>query len=353
MTCNVCTAPGDCPRFAVLSLALAGFFWLVSPGFSAADEEAPSFEPVLRLVNPEAKDQDDACIWIHPHRPGESTVIASDKSASRLFVYDLDGRLLQSLAAPKPGNIDIRQNVKLGGRTLDLVVVNQRIDGFRLLVYRVDPDSRQLERLDDGNCSTGPNYGGCLFQSGRTGRLYFFCTSESGIVEQHELQAQGDRGVKALKVRTLNIGKCEGAVADDEAGQVYIAEEAKGVWKFGAAPDDPERGTLIARVGEHGMRGDVEGLAIVRGKEGSGMLLVSDQGRSRFQAYQRAAPHRYIGEFAVAGAADTDGIEVSTQNFGGAFPDGVFVCHTDRSPRPLLVVPLGPVRAALARAAKE
>jgi 3-phytase len=334
-----------------LSLALAGFVWLVTPGFSAADDEAPSFEPVLRLINPEAKDQDDACIWIHPQKPTQSTVIASDKSAGRLFVYDLEGKLLQSLAAPKPGNIDIRQEVKLGDRLLDLVVVNQRIDGFRLLVYRVDPASRQLERIDSDHCPTGPNYGGCLFKSARTGRLYFICTSESGLVEQHELQADGDRGVKSLKVRTLKIGKCEGAVADDEFGQLYIAEETKGVWKFGAEPDDPERGTLIARVGDHGLRGDVEGLAIVAGKDGSGMLLVSDQGRSRFQAYQRGASHRFIGEFAIAGAADSDGIDISAADFGGAFTGGMFVCHTDRSPRPLLVVPFGPIRAALNRAA--
>src|SRR5262245_30557730 len=152
---------------ALFPLTLAGFFWLLVPGFVTGDEEPLGFEPVLRLVNPESKDQDDACVWVHPGKRAESTVIASDKSAGRLFVYDLKGRLLQSLVAPKPGNIDIRQGVKFGDRLLDLVVVNQRTEGFRLRVYRVDPASRQLERIDHDDCQTGPNYGGCLYKSAR------------------------------------------------------------------------------------------------------------------------------------------------------------------------------------------
>ena len=336
-----------------LLCTLAASLWLSGLSHVVPAEEAASFAPAVKLVNPAAKDQDDACIWVHPERPAESTVIASDKSAGRVFVYDLEGRLLQSLPATKPGNIDIRQGVKLDGRTTDLVVVNQRTDGFRLLVYRVEPQSRQLERLDDDSCLTGQNYGGCLYKSAKSGRLYFVCTSESGVVEQYELAGIGDRGIKAVKVRTLKIGKCEGAVADDETGQFYIAEEARGVWKFGAEPDDAVEGELVARVGEHGLKGDVEGLAIVRGKVGTGYLLVSDQGRSRFMAYRREAPHQFVREFVIAGAGDTDGIDVSTENLGGAFPGGIFVCHTDRGTRPLLVVPWPQIGAALSGTAHD
>ena len=100
-------------------------------------------------------------------------------------------------------------------------------------------------------------------------------------------------------MRKLTIGKCEGAVADDELGCVYLSEETKGVWKFDAEPDAVSTGTLIAAVGENGLKGDVEGLALTQGANGSGLLLVSDQGRNRFVTYQRQAPHQFAGEFMI------------------------------------------------------
>ena len=82
------------------------------------------------------------------------------------------------------------------------------------MIFKVDPATRQLERLDQKDCTTGPNHGGCLSVSKKNGRTFFVCTSETGEVEQHALLPAGPRGVKTEKVRTLSIGKCEGAVAD-------------------------------------------------------------------------------------------------------------------------------------------
>ena len=41
--------------------------------------------------------------------------IASDKQAGKLFVYDLDGTLIQAVAVKHPGNIDLRYGFPLGG----------------------------------------------------------------------------------------------------------------------------------------------------------------------------------------------------------------------------------------------
>jgi 3-phytase len=330
---------------AKASAVLAMLLGALTVGPLARGAELATFRPAVELAAAQIKDQDDGCIWIHPHEPAKSTIIASDKSAGRVFVYDLDGRLLQAIAVTKPGNIDIRQKVRFAGQPTDLVVVNQRAGGFKLVVFRVDPDSRQLERLDDTACATRPNYGGCLYRSAKTGRLFFVCTSETGAVEQYELKGEGDGKVTAAKVRSLAIGKCEGAVADDQSGELFVAEEKKGVWKFSAEPDGPATGELVVRVGEHSLKGDVEGLALFRpaGESAGGYLLVSDQGRSRFMAYRRQAPHEFVGEFAIEGAVDTDGIDVCSANLGPRFPDGVFVCHTGRTPRALLVTACGKI----------
>ncbi len=338
-------------RQMIVTALLWGALTIGSPARAA---ELTTFRPTLELAAPAIKDQDDGCLWIHPREPGQSTIIASDKSAGRLFVYDLDGRVLQDIALAKPGNIDIRQRVRFAGQSADLVAVNLRAGGFKLAVFRVDPESRQLERLDDAGCTTAPNYGGCLYTSAKTGRLFFVCTAESGAVEQYELKGDAEHKITTAKVRSLTIGKCEGAVADDESGELFIAEEKKGVWKFSAEPDGPTTGDLIVRVGEHGLQGDVEGLALFRpaGESRRRYLLVSDQGRNRFMAYRREAPHEFVAEFAIEGAVDTDGIDVSPANFGPRFPDGVFVCHTGRTPRALLATPCGPIAEFLRTADK-
>ena len=310
-------------------------------------EEILTVIPAAQFATPETKDQDDMCIWVHRNDPVQSTIVASDKSASQIVVYGLDGQVIQKLNIPKPGNIDIRQNVIIDGQPMDLVVVNQRTDGFKLVVFRVDSMSRKLERIDDG-CKTDPNYGGCLYHSKKTGKLFFVCTSDTGTVGQYELRGNGRNQITATKVRDLSVGKCEGAVADDELGMLYIAEEKKGVWKFAAEPDAKVTGTLIASVGEHGLKGDVEGLAIDKSND-RGYLLVSDQGRSRFMAYERETPHRFLGEFSVEGATHSDGIDVSSANLGSTFPDGLFACHTDQSPRAVLVTPWGPIGKALSK----
>jgi 3-phytase len=309
--------------------------------------EIETFKPTMQLVSPEVKDQDDMCVWKHPTHPAQSTVICSDKSSNSVFVYDLAGKLLQRIEISKPGNVDIRQSVRFDGGPIDLVVLNQRADGFKLCVFKVNIETHQLERLDNNQLLTGPNYGGCMYHSKATGRVFFICTSDQGTVEQHELLSDGKGGIRGQKVRSWPIGKCEGAVADDQAAAVYISEEKRGVWKFDAEPDAPTAGTLIAKVGEHGLKGDVEGLAIVSDSKGTGLLLVSDQGANRFAVYQRQQPYNFVGEFSVSGAQDSDGIELSVADFGPQFPQGFFACHTDRVPRGVLLTPWHNILAKL------
>ena len=295
--------------------------------------------PTLLLIADGAKDQDDACIWVNPRDGAQSVVIGSDKSGGKIVVYDLKGRVLQILSVAKPGNIDLRQNVKLDGFAGDLVVVNQRTGGFRLQVYRIDPESRTLERIDGDHVLTGPNYGGCLFHSRATGKLYFLCTSDAGTVEQHEIVGNGKGHVSGQLVRSWPLNKCEGAVADDVTGTFYIAEERGSIWAFPAEPDQPAKGKRIVSVGDHGITGDLEGLAIYRGPDHPACLLASDQGRNRFLMFSLDEPHTLLNEFEVVGAADSDGIDVTSANLGPDFPHGLFVCHTNETPRPLLVTP--------------
>ena len=310
--------------------------------------EEPAPIPSLRqLHNPGAADQDDFCFWVHPQDPSKSTLIASDKSANSIFVYDLTGQLLQQLDVPKPGNIDIRQGVKFSDDTVDVVVVNQRND-YRLRIFRVDAKTRRLEPLDPEPVVTGPNYGGCLTLSRKTGRLSFLCTSESGVVNQYALTSLKPGVVQGKKIRSWTIGKCEGAVADDDAGVFFISEEQTGIWKVGTEVDDPTPGELIAKVGEKDhLDGDLEGLTLLRGPGGTGYLIASDQGLSRFVVFDRQSPHRQLGSFRVQHAVSTDGIDLVSFPLGPDFPEGIFACHTDRSNRAIQLSSWADIRRQL------
>lgn len=320
--------------------ALAVLFSLSSALRSAEEPAAKSIAAIVRCADLNASDQDDMCVWVHPTEPALSTIIASDKEANKLFVYDLEGKAIQTLSAKHPGNIDARYGFPLGKEKVDIIALNQR-DDPKILAYKVVIVTRQLERVDTDAITTGENYGGTLYCSPKTGRFYFVTTSKSGLVEQYELSDDGKGKVQGKKVRSWNIGgQCEAAAADDSAGVIYIAEEKKGVWEVGGEPDDAVPGRVVIPLGQNGLAGDVEGLAIYHLLEGKGLLLVSNQSRDNFKVYRREAAHEFVGTFAIEGAKDTDGLDVINVNLGPRFPNGLFACHSAEENRcPILLTP--------------
>lgn len=310
-------------------------------------DQVPVAEPTLRLTNPQARDQDDLCVWRNHQTPEESLFITSDKAANRLFVYDLEGQLLQSVEVPMPGNIDARYDVSLGGGRVDVVAVNQREQGTKLRVFRVNAKTRSLEAIDGGGIATGPNYGGCLYRSPKDGALYFFTTSKADGCEQIALRDNGQGQLVGEIVRRFEIGKSEGAVADDRAGQVYVAAENEGIWRFDAEPDGATEGTMILSIGDSGLQGDLEGVALTVGDNQIRYLTVSDQGTSTFHVLPLIGG-RETYRFAIEGARDSDGIEVASESFGKWFPEGFFACHSDDPEAcPILITPLPRVLAAI------
>ena len=286
-------------------------------------------KPVLRLLDDNARDQDDMCIWIHPKDPAESRIITSDKKAGLLLVYDLDGATVQSVATPKPGNIDLRYNIPLGGHKVDLVAFNQRREENLIKVCIVDPVDGTLRRVDDGSIVTEPGYGSGLFRSPKDGRLYVIKTfKDDGVVEQVELYDGGDGTIQGEPARSWKIGQCEGVAAHDASGTIFISEEKLGIWALGGEPEDAVPGELVARVGENNLTADVEGMAVLPLSDSEGYLLASNQGVDTFNVYRFGDAFQFIGAFAIEGAEHTDGIAVTGAALGDRFPRGIFTCHT-------------------------
>jgi 3-phytase len=277
---------------------------------------------------------DDPAIWVDPARPERSVVVGSDKKGG-IAVYDLSGRQLQYRPDGDMNSVDLRSGVPLGGRRVTLVTAGDR-DEDTIAVYRLDPASRQLVPVPTEPIELGLRvYGSCMHRSARTGDVAVVVTSKDGKVEQWRLAGDADGRVAARRVRRLDVGgQTEGCVADDRHGALYLGEEDRGIWRYGAEPDAGARRTLVDATGDDGhLEADVEGLALAAGPRGTGLLVASSQGDDSFTLYRRTGRNAYVGRFEIAagGGADavteTDGIDVTTTPLGRAFPTGLFVAH--------------------------
>jgi 3-phytase len=311
----------------------------------AASHSAPCEIRALRETAPvgSAGDAaDDCAVWVHPTSAEDSLLIVTDKQAA-LLVYDLQGRLLQTVEAIRPNNVDLRYGFVLDGERCDIVACSsQEANGIRL--FRVDPRTRLLQDVADGALRGGSAgsaaYGLCMYRSSADGRLYVFITERRGAVRQWELLDLGNGKVGARLVRSLQLDStCEGCVADDELGYLYVAEEKAGIWRFGAEPSSGSDRSAVDLIGGNAaLQADLEGLALYRMADGQGYLIASVQGSSSYAVYSRQGLS-YLGSFrivdgeSVDGTSETDGIDAVSAALGRDFPSGLFVAQ-DASNRP-------------------
>lgn len=313
-------------RLVILFLLISGFI------YSQTD-----ITPVLTLEDPQSSDQDDMCIWVHPN-PSLSTVIASDKAANKLFVYDLNGNTLQTISVPgQPGNIDVRYNFSLSGQLVDIVGYNDR-ENTKVVLYKVNPSDRTLVQVANFDAGEWPReiYGFCLYRSPNDGKHYAIASGKKSQMRQWELVDAGNGTIEGIEKRTWMNGPddlTEGLVADDETAKLYAANEGHGVYKYDADPNDPNPvGDLIAPTGSHGLTPDVEGITLYYAANGQGYLLVSSQGSDDFKVYERVEPHNFVMTFTVHGTGNTDGIDVTNVSMGSMFPEGIFAAHSGTRP---------------------
>lgn len=287
---------------------------------------------------------DDPAVWVNRRDRAASAVIGTDKKGG-LAVYDLAGDQLQYLPVGKVNNVDVRSDLdretsfQLGGRAVSLVTAGNRSSNS-IGVYVIDPQTRHLRDVAARVLRTGISvYGSCLYRSPRTGTFFAFVNSKRGEVEQWELFERGSGEVDARKVRSFDVGtQTEGCVADDDLGHLYIAEESRGIWKYGAEPTDGTARALVAATSPTGpLRKDVEGLTLAYEADGTGYLIASSQGDSSYAVFRREGRNAFVKSFRVVRGAgvdstrDTDGIDVTTEDLGPAFPRGVFVAQDGRN----------------------
>jgi 3-phytase len=286
---------------------------------------------------------DDPAIWLHPTDPSASRIIGTAKDEG-LYVYDLEGSVVQHVEDGRMNNVDIRYSFPLGNQEVDIVAASEQ-NGSVVALYAIDAASGRLTDLAAGPQSSGFEAisGLCMYHNRRTGTFYVFANDPSGLFRQWELVGDGER-VAIRRVRDFQVAtQAEGCVADDVAGTLYVAEEDVALWRYDAEPTGGDQATLVAEIERiPQLRDDLEGVAIYYGAAGAGYLIVSNQGNNTYSVFELGGDNAYVGTFAVAsdmatgidGTSDTDGLQVISTPLGPGFPSGLFVAQDGSNEMP-------------------
>ncbi|MGV8836149.1 phytase [Cellvibrio sp.] len=278
---------------------------------------------------------DDPAIWVNKKRPQKSLVIGTNKQQG-LFVYDMQGREVQHFNTGKLNNVDVRYGVPLGKKVVDIAVATNRDDNS-LAIYTIDPKNGKLRFSGSVATDLEEIYGFCLYQNA-SGVTYAIPNGKSGEFQQIQLSAVIDQQDKnshvwqGKKVRSFFVkSQPEGCVADDKNQRLFVGEEDEAVWTIGAEPNAGTQVELVLRAGDV-LVADVEGMGIYQGKN-KHYLVVSSQGNNSYVILDATAPYKTRGvirvdldaERGIDGVSETDGLEVTHANLGGAFGEGMLV----------------------------
>jgi 3-phytase len=317
-----------------------------APRPTAGEDGPPAIVPSVETeLFPKAEGDvaDDSAIWRNPGAPDRSLVLADDKSRSGgVAVFDLTGDLVHYERGGKIGNIDLRDGVRAGNRTITLVGANDRASAS-IRLWSLDHTRGTLSPVAAGKLPTmAKNYGFCLGRSPDHARLYAIVTDEGsgkdetggGLLEQYELTATPAGTFTARKVRSLNVGsQSEGCAVDDATGALYVAQEDVGIWRYALDPATKSRRTKVDSVEGDNLSADVEGVSVTRGPKGDGVLIASSQGDSTYSVYDLDGENAFLGSFQIRGKGkidgtnETDGLDIAAGDFGEEFPNGLLVAH--------------------------
>lgn len=278
---------------------------------------------------------DDPAIFIHPSNPDLHAMIGTDKQKG-LIVFDTKGKIKHDYPFGNINNVDLRQGFPYNGSTITLVGGSNRSDNT-IVLYSYQAETFELQPIpcDTIRSLTDEVYGFCFAAQSKA--MYAFVVGKNGVVEQWKITEQNNR-LHAELVRSVDMGdQCEGMVADDELGFLYVAEENRGIWKLSIDPKSTAAPELIVDLkANRALKADLEGLAIYYAPQRSGYLIASSQGNYAYAVFERSGTHSYLGSFKVKagvvdGSDETDGLDVTHLPFGAACPNGCLIVQDGKN----------------------
>jgi len=278
---------------------------------------------------------DDPAIFVHPFNPTWNAIIATDKQKG-LLVYDVKGKLKNDYAFGKINNVDVKQGFPFDGKNIVLVGGSNRTNNS-IVLYEYEPNTFSIKELPSDTLlsKTDEVYGFCFAKNNDA--FFAFVVGKNGVVEQWLIEANGKR-LTAKIVRSIDLGgQCEGMVADEALGYLFVAEELKGIWKLPLDPSDKAMPSLVVDLKKNrALKADLEGLAIYQAPNDKGYLIASSQGNYTYAVFERSGTHQYLGSFKVIdgtidGSDETDGLEVTPLPLSTDFPYGCLIVQDGKN----------------------
>jgi 3-phytase len=252
-----------------------------------------------------------------------------------LEVYSLDGHRLGKVAAGEAAGVATRATFGIGGRDVPLVVAaDATTNSLRFFSWA---DTR-LSEIGARAVPLGfavENV--CLYRSVTDGATYAFAVGDGGEVDQWMLFDTGKGQVDARQVRRISLpSTAEHCTADDRSGQLYVSEQAVGVWRFNADAETDSAPALVdaPRLGR--IAEEVGGVALYDGGEGARWLIASDASASRLNVYDRGKDDSFVGAVSVTGPSgapvEEPGGLYSSGNVAGLPDAGVLLVADEDAP---------------------
>ncbi|GHE95841.1 phytase [Thalassotalea profundi] len=309
-----------------LLIILAGCENTHAPRESITDVLYPHVE--TQPVDTSGDAADDPAIWINQQTPEKSLVLGTDKKQG-LNVYNLKGEILQQLAIGRLNNVDIRYGINLDGQTIDLAAASNRSNNS-ISLFSISKQGK-VSHLNDIMTTLPEVYGLCMYRDNNDNQ-YVFINDKDGRFQQYQVIIEKEAlSGKLVREFALN-SQPEGCVADDLTGQLYMGEEAAGIW---TTPANPQASELkkIANLGEF-LTADVEGMGLYYYQQ-KPYLVVSSQGSNSYAVYDLTDNYKAIGHFRIGTdlstqvdeVSETDGLEVTSVALGSQWPDGLLVAQ--------------------------
>jgi 3-phytase len=281
---------------------------------------------------------DDPAIWVNKTHAKDSRIIGTNKKRG-LYVYDLAGSQLQELLVDRVNNVDVRQGFTLNGKPADIAAASQR-DRDAIALFHIHPETGLVSTANEITTGLNNVYGLCMYK-GKSNRMYVYINDQDGRYEQWEI-TDSSQGWQGDLVRSFAVdSQPEGCTADETQHKLFVGEENKAVWALGAEPNDDIKMEMVAEIG-HELKADIEGMELYQ-TDTKNILVVSSQGNDSYVLFEAKAPYQYLGRFRVGlnaelgvdGASETDGLTVSSVNFGNDYPKGMLVVQDGRNLMPM------------------
>ncbi len=292
----------------------------------------PIFSVTATVETPPVKDTgdaaDDPAIWYNKKMPSESLVLGTNKKQG-LLVYDLKGKFVQSIPHGHINNVDVRYGLTLKGKTVDIAASSNRSNNS-LSLYTIDPATRKVNLATEVPLTMKDPYGLCMGQKGN--QLSVWINDKSGLFEEYLVVVEKNH-LTAKKARHFSVGsQPEGCVVDDKTQRLFVGEEDVGVWVVDLAAKQLAPQSVIKVGGV--LTADVEGISIAyQGYKKKDVLVISSQGDNSYVLVDTQSPYKVFGKFRIGlnpgkgidGVSETDGLSVSTKDFGGQFSKGILI----------------------------